>query len=400
MELKKRYNIKNILFTALWVAVGAGGIVLLLAAMKKKDAKNCKGIEINITGVSNNFFIDKTDVLKIINRYAGQNAVGKPIENFNLVAMEAALKKDVWIKNAELFFDNNEILQASVEEREPVARVFTPDGNTFYIDNSNMMLPLSEKFSARVPVFTGFPSETKVLTKADSSLLNDIKTISIQIQQDSFLMAMIDQVDITTQRSFEMIPKVGNQVIVFGDASDAEKKFKKLQLFYRKVMAKMGWNRYSVINLQYKNQVVAKLKGADDVTADSLRTIQMMNIIAANAAKYSEDSTHTIIQDDRKNNDSSMIQQSMQRDELGEISNTDEEPKPQGNVPAVTKPADKPVTKPVEKPAAKPVDKPVAKPVQKTVAKTPPVKKPVIVKPIQKPPTGKPKVVMPKKNEY
>jgi len=396
MEQNKRYKIKNILLTTLWFAVGIGSIVLLVAAVHKKDIKSCKGIEINISGASNNFFIDKTDVKKIITKYAGENAVGRPIENFNLVSMESALKKDVWIRNAELFFDNNEILQVSVEEREPIARVFTPGGNTFYIDSTNMMLPLSEKFSARVPVFTGFPSEVRVLTKADSSLLNDIKNISILIQQDSFLMAMIDQVDITAQRNFEMIPKLGNQVIVFGDASDADKKFKKLELFYKKVMMKMGWNRYSIINLQYKNEVVAKIKGKDDVSADSLRTIQMMEVIAANAAKYAEDSTKAVLSEDTKNTDNNMIEQSMQRDDIGETSNTDEEPKPQGK-PVV--PVVKSMEKPVAKPAViRPVQKPAAKPVQKAPVKAVVIKKVPVAKP--KAPNEKPKVVMPKKNDY
>ena len=392
MENKKRYSIKNILLTTLWIAIGSGSVVLLVAAVHKKDSKRCRGIEINISGVSTNFFIDKNDVQKIISAYAGNKAVGKPIEEFNLVGMETALKKDVWIQTAEMFFDNNEVLQVSVEEREPVARIFTAGGSTFYIDSSNMMLPLSEKFSARVPVFTNFPSEVKVLSKADSNLLNDVKKISIEIRADSFLMAMIDQVDITTGRSFEMIPKLGNQVIIFGDGSDISQKFKKLELFYKKVIMKMGWNRYSQINLQYKNQVVAKIRGKDDVSADSLRTIQMMEIIAANAAKFAEDTTHSMIPEDRKNTDSSMIQQSMQRDELGEISNTDEEPKPQGKpVPAI------------EKPIANPAPKPVLKPVQKpAVAKPVVVKKPVTAKPVQKPKAAieKPKIIMPKKNDY
>ena len=80
--------------------------------------------------------------------------------------METELEKNVWIKTAELFFDNNEILQVTVQEREPVARVFTPRGTTFYIDNELAMLPLSEKFSARLPVFTNFPSDKKVLVKS------------------------------------------------------------------------------------------------------------------------------------------------------------------------------------------------------------------------------------------
>jgi cell division protein FtsQ len=385
MENKKRYSIQNILLAALWVAIGAGTVVFLVAAVQKKNLQHCKGIEINIMGINNNFFIDKSDVQKIISRYAGENSIGRPIEKFNLVAMEAALKKDVWIKNAELFFDNNEILQVSIEEREPIARIFTPGGNTFYIDSSNMILPLSEKFSARVPVFTGFPSEVKILTKPDSNLLNDIKMIGLLIQKDSFLMAMIDQVDITAQRTFEMIPKIGSQVIVFGDASEATNKFRKLKLFYQKVMVKMGWNRYSIINLQYKNEVVAKIKGKDDESADSLRTIHMMEIIAANAAKYAEDLSDNFIQEDKKNNDSSMIQQSMQRDETGEISNTDEEPTPQGstNVPAV-----KPVEKPIVKPLLKQNQKPPAKPVG--------IKKPVVAR--QASVNAKPKITMPKKN--
>lgn len=81
---------------------------------------------------------------------------------------------------------------------------------------------MSEGLLARLPVFTGFPSDRQVLTAADSNLLRDIKTISLAIQKDSFSMAMIDQVDITAQRTFEMMPKIGNRVIVFGDATDAE----------------------------------------------------------------------------------------------------------------------------------------------------------------------------------
>ena len=92
---------------------------------------------------------------------------------------------------------------------------------------------MSEKFSARLPVFTNFPSDKRILAKTDSSLLADIKTISLALQKDSFNMAMIDQVDITSQRLFEMIPKIGNQLIVFGDATDVDAKLQKLKLFYR-----------------------------------------------------------------------------------------------------------------------------------------------------------------------
>ena len=69
MKNKKPYNIKNILLAALWVVIGTGTVVFLVAAIQKKDSKQCKGIDISISGASNNFFIDKSDIKKIITWY-------------------------------------------------------------------------------------------------------------------------------------------------------------------------------------------------------------------------------------------------------------------------------------------------------------------------------------------
>ena len=384
MLFKKKYNINNILFATLWVALGGAAIFLLMAAIKSKDSQRCKGIAINIHGASSNLFVDTNDIKDAITIQEKMNPVGKPIGSFNLKKMELELEKNIWIKAAELFFDNNEILQVSVHEREPVARIFTTSGTTFYIDEELDMLPLSEKFSARLPVFTGFPSDRKVLLPADSSLLLDIKNMSLAIRKDPFSMAMIEQVDINPQRIFELIPKIGNQVIVFGDAKNVQDKLDKIKLFYKEVMVKSGWNNYSVIDVQYANQVVAKRKGAADIAADSLRTKQLLQLIAERAKIEASDSLQTIQPDNEHNTvDSTMIQQSIQRDdsyeastikveqpELSMIKNTVQLVKPEA-----IKKQDKPVT----------VKKPVSR-----------VKKPAPAKND----TKHPKAVMPNKNDY
>jgi hypothetical protein len=187
-------------------------------------------------------------------------------------------------------------------------------------------------------------------------------------------MALIDQVDITPQRNFEMIPKVGNNIIVFGNATDIKEKFNKLKLFYKNIMVKAGWSYYSVINVEYKNEVVAKRKGADDKTADSLRTIQIMQQIAANAEKEADDSLQTIQSDnDRNASDSSIIQQSIQRDENEDAPNAIEKVTQQENKPIllfVPKPA--PIVVKHITPPEKPVDKkPGPVPVKKIVVAKP-----------------------------
>ncbi len=424
-------KIKKVFIAIAWLLVAAACVVLLLSGVHSKDAKRCRGVAISISGVSNNFFIDKNDVYAIVKKFGGDSSEKKQLAFINLKNIETALEKDVWIKNAELYFDNNNFLKVFVEEREPIARIFTISGNTFYIDSSCMMLPLSEKFSARLPVFTGFTSDAAVLSVADSNLLYDVKNISTKILADTFLMAMIDQVDITAQRTFEMIPKIGKQNIIFGNGTDAVSKFEKLKLFYKEIITKSGWNRYNTIDLQYKNQVVAKIRGKDDILADSLQTLQLMKLIVANAAKKSADSLQAFAQELQTNGaDSSLIQTSMQRDETeGQaILPAEKVPVPvqviqsappassgNGLAPAALKPAPaKPVVSlplPVKPLATKTaatkvaVKKSVPAAAGKTIMQV--VKKPARANAGVKtnsriiPPQQKPKVVMPKKtNDY
>jgi cell division protein FtsQ len=81
----------------------------------------------------------------------------KPVKSIDLNIIEARLKKESWVKDAEIFFDNSEKLKVIVEQRIPVARMFSTSGGSFYIDSSGQRMPLSEKMSAKLPVFTGYP---------------------------------------------------------------------------------------------------------------------------------------------------------------------------------------------------------------------------------------------------
>jgi cell division protein FtsQ len=418
MKISKQYTIK-LLVNLMWVVVGSACIALLVSAVRNKEGKICKGVEISISGVSSNFFIDKADVYNIIKNFGGDSAQKRSLVSIDLGRIEKALEKDVWVKNAELYFDNNNFLKVSVEEREPIARLFTVTGNTFYIDSSCMILPLSEKFSARLPVFTGFTSDAKILAKNDSALLRSIKNMSLKILADTFLMAMIDQIDINTNRSFELIPKLGKQRIIFGDATEVDTKFDKLKLFYKDVITQSGWNMYSTISLQYKNQVVAGIRGKEDIKADSLRTMQLIKLIAEDAARRSADSSQVFLPEtDRRDADSSLIQQSMERENEG-ASNQIIPPiitpasaimlktaptkvgKPSVPTPAEVIPKSNSVTanKPpavVTKPKPKPVNKSVVV-INKTISKQ--IKNPAVVMPA-KPAIKKPVVQSKPNNEY
>ena len=81
------------MFTILWCAIGAAGIVLLQAGVRSQNVKKCKNVAVEISGVNNNFFIDKADVLSIIRNFVGGDPVGRTLQTFNLRDIENVFQK-------------------------------------------------------------------------------------------------------------------------------------------------------------------------------------------------------------------------------------------------------------------------------------------------------------------
>ena len=309
-------SIKKRLLMGMWVLIACGCITLLVSAMQMKNSVKCKAIIITIESAGNQYFIDKNDIYAIVKMYGGDTNHTQLITAIDIKKIELELEKQEWITNAELYFDNTNSLQIAVKERAPIARVFATNGSSFYIDSSCKVLPLSNKVAVLLPIFTSYIGVAAAPNRTDSTMLKSIKNLGQQIKRDSFLMALIEQIDILPNGQFELVPKVGNQTIYFGADEDSEAKFKKLKLFYKNVIPKVGWNRYADINLQYKNQVVAKLKGAADILTDSLQTLVIMNKIVELAKQKSADSSLTFLPDaDKNSNDSAVIAQSIERDE-------------------------------------------------------------------------------------
>lgn len=231
-------------------------VSLLLAAISNKNKEHCKGYQVVIKGAQNNLFIDQTDVEQLLMNSTESKIKGKLVTSFNLHELELVLKGNEWIEEAELYFDNRDVLHVTVIEKEPVARIFTTKGNSFYIDSAGLIMPLSEKVSARVPVFTGFPGK-KELSSKDSLLLNDVRVTANFIMKDSFWMSQVAQIDIVNEENFEMIPVIGNHLVKLGNGENIAKKFNRLLVFYKQVLSKTGFDKYKVIDVQYKGQVLA-----------------------------------------------------------------------------------------------------------------------------------------------
>jgi cell division protein FtsQ len=174
--------------------------------------------------------------------------------------MENLLEENVWIKDAQLYFDNKDVLHVSVVERKPVARIFTRNGKTFYIDENEKGIPLSENLSIKVPVFTGVPDKED-RAKKDSLLIHDIRTTAQFISSDSFWSSQVAQIDVTRSHAdgsweFEMVPVIGNHLVKLGNGENIVQKFRRLFIFYKQVLARSGFDKYKTVDVRYAGQVI------------------------------------------------------------------------------------------------------------------------------------------------
>ncbi|MGN7721023.1 cell division protein FtsQ/DivIB [Chitinophaga sp. 22620] len=336
MQPKTKTAFKRIGIVLLWSGVLVGFAVLLAAAVHDKESEKCKGIHVTLQGDDRNAFIDEKDIKQLVITDKSQNPVGMPISQINLANLERVVESDPWVRSAELYLDNQDILNVNVVQRDPVARVFTFSGNSFYLDEQSERIPVSDRFSARVPVFTGFPTDAVQLRKEDSPLYRQIGDMARYIAADTFWNAQVEQVMITGDRKFEIIPKLGDHVIVFGDGSDIDTKFSKLLIFYREGLSKAGWNTYSRINIAYHEEVIGTRRDGKSAPPPPMYR------------------------------DSSIADVTMDADLAPPAAVTN--PKP-ADKPAAVKPATKPAAKPAK--PAKPASRPAARPASRNSGATP-----------------------------
>ena len=269
---------KKVLWVIAWSVLGVGCLTLLVAAVRRQNHALCKGVRITITG-SGRWMVDSAELRDILTDKQTRVLIGTPAENISTRRLEKKLGASPWVKKAELFFDSKQVLWVKVTEREPVARVFTTDGQSFYMDTSGARLPLKDYFPLKLPVFTSCPLDKKVWTGQDTLFCREMGVLSAYLVSHPFWMEMTQQIAVTPEGSFELVPAIGDHVVELGDTSALDNKFNRLMVFYRDVLPKVGWNKYASIDVRFAGQVIGVRKDAGTETIDTGKATQMLKAL-------------------------------------------------------------------------------------------------------------------------
>jgi len=264
MNRKLRIGLKLLawLFVLAWVVYG------LSFAKRAYKEQRCTKVEVKVLDSAMLSFVKASDVHKAIIK-SKKSPIGLPLNQVNTYKIEQEIYKMAAVRDVQAFKLARGVLRIEITQRKPVLRIFNANGQTYYIDDSGKILPYLSGFAANTLVANGNIVEPfKVVPNLDiTTHANDsygskgyfiykLFELARYVSNDNFWNAQIEQIYVRNQNHVELIPLVGPQIIVMGNLENYDIKLKKLRLFYEKALPAEGWNKYSEINLKFKNQIV------------------------------------------------------------------------------------------------------------------------------------------------
>ncbi len=206
----------------------------------------CQAVDVIINDSLENGFISGDDILGIL-REKKIYVEGKQLSDIDLPEIETLLQGSPYVEKALCYYTGNGTLCIQITPQQPVLHVMTQEGEDYYLDRTGVVMPVGN-LNMNLCIATGRISQQF----ARQQLVGLARFIS----EDNFWSQQAEQIHVISEKNIQIYPHMGNHVIMLGDLSNFQEKLRRMQLFYKKGLPRIGWNKYKTINLAFDNQVV------------------------------------------------------------------------------------------------------------------------------------------------
>lgn len=285
-KLLHKFPWRNVVYSLLLVCSVAGTALLMGAVQVKSNEQACLNVNIIIYGEGT--FVSQKEISRQIEADYGP-LVGRTLSTIPIHDIEYMLKKIPYVKQATIHWDMNGHLNVQIEQREPVIKIESYGNTGFYIDEMGLKMPLSRSYDPKVPHASGFIREnySSPLEPLQSQVVKDLFAIAQYAREETVWNDHVSRIFVNEKGEIELVPRVGQQKIILGNADDLPDKFQRLLIFYKGIVPKTGLDAYKVVNLKYSGQLVCErnphfhldsLKTQAEVMADQTRNNNSINI--------------------------------------------------------------------------------------------------------------------------
>ena len=215
-----------------------------------EKATVCSEVKIDLNNDLTDGFVNANEIKKLLERNR-MYPLAQPMSDINARLIEETLLKSPFVEQAECYKTQSGHVCISLHQRTPILHIMADDGETYYLDTYGNILPES-RYPSDMIVVTGTFSRKfaqKMLTKVGNVLL-----------ADKFWQDQIVQVNVLSNGTLEMVPRVGDHILFLGAPVNVDKKLERLRKFYLYGLNEAGWNKYSYISVEFDNQIICKRK--------------------------------------------------------------------------------------------------------------------------------------------
>jgi cell division protein FtsQ len=243
-KMGKKIIFKILTIVSLVLVIGYFLFSFLFFSNKKQNLI-CKKIEITIVDKNKIQLIDERNIIEFLQK-SNLYPVGKTLSEVRTEEIECAIAKNPFVKDIECYLTPSAVFNVRIRQRMPKFRVMGSEN--FYVDTERKTMPVSTNYAAYVQVVSGR------LTKSFAT--KELFDFVDFIENDDFWDAQIQQIYVIDNKEIELIPRVGDATVRLGEIENYKNKLEKLKKLYVEAFSEIGWNRYKVIDLRFKNQVV------------------------------------------------------------------------------------------------------------------------------------------------
>lgn len=256
--------VRKILSIIVWTVSILGLLVLFAFTRQLYLNMPVSGIDVSLVREKQMGFLTHAELMnKVI--VLTDSANGKPIRQFKLRNIKAAIRQNPWIEDVDVSTTLEGKLSVRVNERKAFLRAFNRKNESVYIDQSGTIFPTNPAYASRVIIASGylnFPGLQGLQTASiyDSvyrkTALPELFRLNTALQKDPFLAVLIDQIYYNSLQEIELSPKIGSASVLLGNLDDLPIKLLYLKAFYKQKAMSEELIQYQRVNLKFKNQIV------------------------------------------------------------------------------------------------------------------------------------------------
>lgn len=251
----------------------AAYLVMAFTSFNEPDTSSivCRKVNIGIDDGEKNGFINATEIKKRLET-AAIYPIGRRIDDISARGIEEKLKTSPFVKTAECYKTQDGQVYIGITQRLPVIRIKAENGDDYYIDDKNSIMPNSS-YTSDLIIATGHISKafaTRYISPMGKTLMGN-----------DFWRNLVEQIHVLPDNAIEIVPRIGDHIVYLGrlpessSAAGREKaigefvatKMTRLEKFYKYGLSHAGWNKYAAINIEFDNQIICKKRSGNGAAA-------------------------------------------------------------------------------------------------------------------------------------